>query len=190
MKDYLEERDLKGALRCLKRLDYLSRLREWYVDNSGVRYWTTIEVFLPMDQSEFSERLRSVVSVMRPYEGLFKEAEVDMRWDGEEFAAETVLPNRIFFESGTNVFRRHKAAGKVFNIACGDSISLLQLVENINEVLETNIQPVFGPMRDGDVMHSCADITRAQEILGFEPQVGFEDGLLATIEYFNDMLGS
>ena len=83
-----------------------------------------------------------------------------------------------------------EAAGKVFNIACGDSISLLQLVNAINEFLKTNIQPVFGPMRDGDVMHSCADITRAQDILGFKPQIGFEEGLAPTLEYIRTLYSS
>lgn len=76
------------------------------------------------------------------------------------------------------------AAGKIFNIACGDSISLLQLVENINELLETNIEPVFGPPREGDVMHSCADISLARKVLGYSPQIGFKEGLAITMEYF------
>ncbi|MFC1960492.1 SDR family oxidoreductase [Chloroflexota bacterium] len=76
------------------------------------------------------------------------------------------------------------AAGKTINMACGDSISLLDLIADINELLGTNIVPVHTPPRSGDIKHSRADITRARELLGFEPVVSFKDGLQKTVEFF------
>lgn len=69
------------------------------------------------------------------------------------------------------------AAGEVLNIACGDRFSLLDLVDIINRILGNSIEPVFEPARQGDVKHSQADISRAREIIGFEPKVGFVEGL-------------
>lgn len=70
-----------------------------------------------------------------------------------------------------------EASGKVFNISCGESLSLLDLVSVINGLLGTSIQPIFEAERQGDVKHSCADVSRAREVLGFEPHVKFEDGM-------------
>lgn len=75
------------------------------------------------------------------------------------------------------------AAGKVFNIACGERYSLLDLVNMINRLLGTDIQPRFEPGRPGDVKHSLADISRAAETLGYSPSVGFEDGLREVVEW-------
>lgn len=77
-----------------------------------------------------------------------------------------------------------EAAGKVMNIACGDCFTLLDLVDSINEIMGTNIEPVFETERPGDVKHSQADITLAGQNLGFKPLVGFKEGLERTIKHF------
>ena len=73
------------------------------------------------------------------------------------------------------------AAGKLFNIACGAAYSLNDLVAVINRKLGTDIKPEYGAFRAGDVKDSLADITRAKEILGYEPLVTFEEGIERTI---------
>ncbi len=76
------------------------------------------------------------------------------------------------------------AVGRTINVACGESYSLLELVEGINRVLGTSVQPVFEAARVGDVRESLADIGLAREILKYEPQVGFDEGLRRTVEYY------
>lgn len=76
------------------------------------------------------------------------------------------------------------AVGRKINVACGQSYNLLELVAGINRVLGTDIQPVFEPARSGDVRESLADISLARELLGYEPIVGFDDGLRRTSEYY------
>ena len=44
--------------------------------------------------------------------------------------------------------------------------------------------PAFGPFRPGDVRHSCADITRARELLGYAPVVGLREGIAHTLGWF------
>ena len=67
--------------------------------------------------------------------------------------------------------------GEVLNVAGGRSFSLLDLVDAINRVLGKSIRAVAEPARPGDVRHSLADIRKARDVLGFSPEVGFEDGL-------------
>jgi UDP-glucose 4-epimerase len=74
-----------------------------------------------------------------------------------------------------------EARGCIFNIACGEEVSLAQLVAAINTALGTAIAPSFGPAREGDISRSCADISRAQSVLGYNPQVAFEEGISRTI---------
>lgn len=76
------------------------------------------------------------------------------------------------------------AAGEVFNIACGERFTLIDLVNGINKILGKNIEPVFKEQRAGDVKHSMADITKAKEKLGFQVKVDFYTGLEKTVEYF------
>jgi len=74
--------------------------------------------------------------------------------------------------------------GQVFNIACGDSFSLLDLIDAIGKGLNTKIDPIFEPARVGDVRHSKADIGKARRMLGYEPRVSFDEGLRLTVEWF------
>lgn len=75
-------------------------------------------------------------------------------------------------------------AGRVFNVACGLSFSLLQLIAHINSILGTDHEPIFRELRPGDIKHSLADISAAREELGYRPVVSFEEGLKLTVESF------
>jgi nucleoside-diphosphate-sugar epimerase len=78
------------------------------------------------------------------------------------------------------------AAGELFNVACGERFSLNELVRTIGEIVGTDITPRYAEPRTGDVDHSMADITRAREVLAYEPLVSFEEGLRRTVEYMAD----
>jgi nucleoside-diphosphate-sugar epimerase len=73
---------------------------------------------------------------------------------------------------------------EVFNIACGKAYSVLDIVKYVNKILGKSILPAFGPIRTGDAKHTLADISKAKKLIGFKPEIGFEDGLKKTIEYF------
>ncbi len=77
-----------------------------------------------------------------------------------------------------------KVAGQVINLACGDSISLLDLMSALNKLLGKSIEPIFAEPRAGDVKHSRADISKARERLGFSPIVSFEEGLAKTLAFY------
>ncbi|QGJ71587.1 Nucleoside-diphosphate-sugar epimerase [Planctomycetales bacterium 10988] len=75
-------------------------------------------------------------------------------------------------------------AGEVFNIGSGKSRTLLELVDQLNALLGTSIEPKFLDPRPGDILHSCSDISLARERLGFQPQIDFEKGLDKTLQYY------
>lgn len=74
--------------------------------------------------------------------------------------------------------------GQIFNIACGQRYSLLDLIAALNEILGTAIEPTFNHSRRGDVKHSLADIQRAQDLLGYTVQVDFMEGLRRTAAWY------
>jgi nucleoside-diphosphate-sugar epimerase len=67
--------------------------------------------------------------------------------------------------------------GGAINIGSGSAISVAVLVDYMNRVLGTNISPIFGAEREGDIKHSVADLTRAKQLLGYTPAVEFLEGL-------------
>lgn len=77
-----------------------------------------------------------------------------------------------------------RAAGQVMNLAMGGNTNLLQLVEKINHLLGTQIEPVLAPERPGDIKHSRASIDRAGDLLGYEPIVDFDSGLAHTLQWY------
>ena len=82
-----------------------------------------------------------------------------------------------------------KLTGEVVNVSCGERISLLQLADAIGDVVGHKLARKHVEPRSGDVRDSLADITRARELLGFEPQVRSRDGLATTIAALRDEHG-
>jgi nucleoside-diphosphate-sugar epimerase len=74
--------------------------------------------------------------------------------------------------------------GQVFNVACGDRITVNSMLQQINQITGKDISPIYGEPRAGDIKHSQADITRAKEHLGYAPKFSFEEGLRYTIEWY------
>jgi UDP-glucose 4-epimerase len=72
--------------------------------------------------------------------------------------------------------------GEIINLACGDRITLNQLVNDINILLKTNLEPRYVDFRIGDIKHSNADITKARTLFGFSPSITFTQGLKLTAD--------
>ncbi|MFL5244732.1 MAG: SDR family oxidoreductase [Gemmataceae bacterium] len=74
--------------------------------------------------------------------------------------------------------------GRLYNVACGRRTTLLEIVERLNALLTTKIKPTHTEARPGDVRHSQADITQAQEELGYTPRMDVARGLKKCVEYY------
>lgn len=70
-----------------------------------------------------------------------------------------------------------EASGSVLNIGCGAAYSVLDLIAAVEKATGRPLEPLFGPARPGDVMHSFANVDRARARLGYEPRVTFADGI-------------
>ena len=77
-------------------------------------------------------------------------------------------------------------AGRVFNIACGERHTLNETYGGLARLLNYTQPPRYGPVRDGDVRDSLADVSAARNALGYEPQIGFAEGLRRTVDWYRN----
>lgn len=89
---------------------------------------------------------------------------------------DNVVHANLLAASSPNPFR-----GEVINIGTARRISLLDVLEQMALALGTKVEPKFGPPRAGDVRDSVADISRARDLLGYEPIVDFATGIRRTL---------
>jgi UDP-glucose 4-epimerase len=100
--------------------------------------------------------------------------------DGEQSRDFTYVDNVI--DANLLAMDADSVAGHVYNVACGESATLNELVASLNEIIGTSHKPVYRAPRSGDVKHSLADISRARADLGYKPTVSFREGLERTVE--------
>lgn len=81
---------------------------------------------------------------------------------------------------------KEQAAGRVFNIACGERHTLNETYALLATLIGFKHPQLYGPEREGDVRDSLADITAATEALGYVPEVGFEEGLRRTVAWYRE----
>ena len=79
-------------------------------------------------------------------------------------------------------------AGEVINIACSERVSINQLYQKLAHTTGQNYPPLYAQSRPGEVRHSLADITKAKKLLGYTPEVDWENGLVKTINWFTSCL--
>ncbi len=105
--------------------------------------------------------------------------------DGEQSRDFTFISNAV--EANLLATKAPSAPGNYYNIACGARFTLNDLLDKLRKILELNIQAEYTEPRPGDIMHSYADIKKAENDLGYKPQVDFENGLEKTIEWFGKL---
>ncbi|HEY8732315.1 MAG TPA: NAD-dependent epimerase/dehydratase family protein [Candidatus Limnocylindria bacterium] len=101
--------------------------------------------------------------------------------DGRQSRDFTFVENVV--EANIRAVAAADLAGESVNIAAGAPRSVLELLRAISAVFGFWLEPEFKPARPGDIRDSHADITLARRLIGFEPSVGFEDGLRTTIDW-------
>jgi nucleoside-diphosphate-sugar epimerase len=81
-----------------------------------------------------------------------------------------------------------EVAGEVFNIACNERTSLNRLYRRLQEMLGSEIEPIYGPPRAGDVRDSLADIGKGGRLLGYQGEIKFNEGLRRSIDWYRENL--
>jgi UDP-glucose 4-epimerase len=107
--------------------------------------------------------------------------------DGEQSRDFTYVENVV--HANLLALKAPKLSGEVVNVALGDRITLNELYRHLAELVDSEIKPIHGPVRAGDVRHSQADISRAEKLLGYRAQVPFAEGLRRTVEWYRSSRG-
>ncbi|PNQ72118.1 LPS biosynthesis protein WbpP [Hanstruepera neustonica] len=106
--------------------------------------------------------------------------------DGEQTRDFTYVDNAVQANI-KGFFASEKARNQVFNVACGERITVNYLWESLQQAVHSDLKAIYGPPRQGDVRDSLADISKAQDLLGYDPQVSVREGLQLTWEFFNSL---
>jgi len=105
--------------------------------------------------------------------------------DGEQSRDFTYVDNAV--DANILAASAPGAAGEAFNIACGERVSLNEVVARLGALAGVEVDAVHTDPRPGDVRHSLADISKACDILGYEPAVDFDEGLRRTYAYYEEL---
>lgn len=102
--------------------------------------------------------------------------------DGEQTRDFTYVENAV--QANLLACEAPNVSGKVFNVGCGGRISLNDVLRALGKITGKTREAKYDPPRDGDIRDSQADITQARDFLGYDPQIGFEDGLARTFAWY------
>ncbi|WP_104734343.1 SDR family oxidoreductase [Hanstruepera ponticola] len=103
--------------------------------------------------------------------------------DGEQTRDFTYVDNAVQANI-KGFFADEKARNQVFNVACGERISVNYLWESLQLAANSDLKATYGPQRQGDVRDSLADVSKAHDLLGYEPQISVREGLKLTWDFF------
>ena len=102
--------------------------------------------------------------------------------DGEQSRDFTFVDNVV--HAKILALEATRGYGEMINAACGDRFTLNELFYKLRDIIGGQVEPTYEPARAGDVKHSQAAIEKARSLLGYEPQVTFEEGLRRTVTWF------
>jgi nucleoside-diphosphate-sugar epimerase len=104
--------------------------------------------------------------------------------DGEQSRDLTFISNVV--EANLLACDASVSGGRVYNIACGGRYTINHVFEALEKRIRAGVRPRYEAARAGDVKHSMADIARIRRDLGYEPGVGFDEGIDATVRWYQD----
>jgi len=108
--------------------------------------------------------------------------------DGETSRDFTFVENAVHANDLALFTENKEALNQIYNVACGDQMSLNDMIGLLRDLSGKHLEPVYGPERPGDVKHSKADISKIEELLGYSPQVRFKEGLGKVYKWYEKMV--
>ncbi|MGH7275545.1 MAG: SDR family oxidoreductase [Candidatus Rokuibacteriota bacterium] len=107
---------------------------------------------------------------------------LEVHGDGAQSRDFTYIDNVV--EANVLAARAPGVGGEVFNVGCGERVSLLEIIAKLEAILGRRLSLQHTPPRAGDVPHTLADVAKAKRLLGYSPLVDFDEGFRRTVEYF------
>lgn len=115
-------------------------------------------------------------------ESAIKNRPLEVHWDGKQSRDFTYVKNVV--NANIMAALNPKADGNVYNVGCGYTISLLEIIKLLEKMLGYKLEREFFPKRAGDVRKTWADISKIKRDLGYKIEVDFKEGLYYTVEWF------
>lgn len=143
----------------------------------GLRYFN---VFGP--RQDPSGPYAAVIPLM--FQAMMENKSPVIHGDGEQTRDFTFVKNAVQANIKAMFCENENAFGEVFNVAVGERVSVNELFKLIAEITAFKGQPIHKEPRAGDVRHSLADISKAKNILDYNPQIKIKEGLERTFEWF------
>ncbi len=117
---------------------------------------------------------------------MLKDQPPQVHGDGKQSRDFSYIDNVV--EANLLACRQPNIAGEAFNIAGGASFSVLDIVENLNQIMGKEIKPGFTQARLGDVRKTWADMTKAKSLMNYQAKIKFKEGLKRTLDFFEKIL--
>ena len=150
--------------------------RQYNLETVSLRYFN---VFGP--RQDPSSAYSGVISQF--IDSLLSDKTPTIYGDGSQTRDFTYISNVV--DANMKAAQTVRGVGEMMNVANGDRISLNQLLSELKAITgKSHVEARYEPPRAGDVAHSQADISKARDLLGFEPKVGLREGLESTIEWW------
>lgn len=105
--------------------------------------------------------------------------------DGETSRDFTYVDNAVYANELALFVEDTQALNEIYNVACNDRVSLIEMVNALQNITGKSIQPLFAPERRGDVKHSQANIDKISSKLKYKPKVYFNEGLKQVYEWYS-----
>lgn len=118
--------------------------------------------------------------------GILNNTTVYINGDGEQTRDFTYVENAVQANIKAMLNNNEEGFGKAYNIAVGENFSVNFLYESIRDMLGLKHEATYRDPREGDIRNSLADISRAKELLGYQPTQRFMDGLKITVDFFKE----
>lgn len=112
--------------------------------------------------------------------------EIMVNGDGETSRDFTFVQNVVQMNELSLFSDKSESLNQVYNTACSDRISLNEMIRELSSLTAKEIKVTYGPERKGDVKHSEASIEKARNLLGYNPQYSFKNGLTETLEWYKE----
>ncbi|HWL95198.1 MAG TPA: SDR family oxidoreductase [Phycisphaerae bacterium] len=164
------------AVQKLAGEDYSRAFAKCYgLQTLSMRYFN---VFGPRQdpQSQYAAAIPALITA------ILRDESPTIYGDGEQTRDFTYIENIV--AANLLAIQSQETRGELINIACGESFSLNQIIDQINEALGKSVRPQYVPPRPGDIKHSWAAISRAEQVIGYSPIIPFAEGLQRTIEWY------
>jgi UDP-N-acetylglucosamine/UDP-N-acetylgalactosamine 4-epimerase len=119
--------------------------------------------------------------------GILKQTPVYINGDGEQTRDFTFVENAVQINIKGMLTINEAAFGKAYNVAIGERFTVNELYKACQTQLGSSFSPTYREPRAGDIRDSLADVSLAKNLLGYTPTKKFEDGLITTIKYFENL---